>query len=101
MIDLEILKANPELAKSVKFEISGTELITVTDELTRRAIDLEKAKKTPEPEVYLTPEEMARTLRVSQVTLWSWDKKGITHPLRIGNMKRYRRSDVEKFLTQE
>ena len=100
MVDLNILKQNPELAKSIRFEISGTELLTYSDEMLKQIVEA-KVKETQEPETYLTSEEMARTLKISLVTLWSWDKKGITHPLRIGNTKRYRLSDVEKFLTGE
>ena len=97
MIDLQVLKENPELAKSVRFEITGSDLLTVNDEYARRAVEAEKAKKIPAPEEYLTGEEYANILKISRVTLWSYDKKGITNPVRIGNSKRYRRSDIEKF----
>jgi DNA-binding transcriptional MerR regulator len=32
--------------------------------------------------------------------LWHWDRKGITNPVRIGNAKRYRSSDLDKLLKQ-
>jgi len=51
-------------------------------------------------EEYLTPTEMAQFLKISMVTLWHWDKKGITRPLRIGNLKRYRKSDLEKIIVE-
>lgn len=51
-------------------------------------------------EEYLTPSEMAQSLKVSMVTLWNWDKQGITNPLRIGNLKRYRKSDFERILVE-
>jgi hypothetical protein len=51
-------------------------------------------------EEYLTPAEMAQFLKVSMVTLWHWDKKGITRPLRVGNLKRYRKSDLEKIIVE-
>ena len=100
MIDLQVLKENPELAKSIRFEITGFDLLTVTDEFSRRAVEAEKAKKIPAPEEYLTGEEFANILKISMVTLWNYDKRGITTPLRIGNSKRYRRSDVEKVLAK-
>lgn len=98
MIDLIVLKDNPELAKSVRFEISGFDFITVADEFARRAVEVEKSKKIPAMEEYLTPAELAEILHVSLVTIWSWDKKGITVPYRIGNKKLYKRSDLEKIL---
>jgi len=51
-----------------------------------------------EDDVYLTPSEMAQSLKISMVTLWHWDNKGITKPLRIGNLKRYKKSDLQKIM---
>ena len=53
---------------------------------------------TPEPKVqerYLTTEQVCELLSITRVTLWSWDKKGITQPIKIGNLKRYKLSDIE------
>lgn len=100
MIDLMFLKENPEVAKSVRVEISGADLLALSKSLYELALaDTKQTSK--EEEVYLTPAQMAKTLQVSLVTLWSWDKKGITKPQRIGNAKRYRRSDIEKMLSPE
>lgn len=96
MIDWKILRENPELAKNVRLEISGADLLDYSDEIVKRAMEAGKAKESHEE--YLTAEEMAKTLKISLVTLWSWDKKGLTKPLRIGNQKRYRRSDLEIIL---
>lgn len=42
----------------------------------------------------LTPEETAQLLKVSKVTVWDWDKRGILNARRIGNQVRYLRSEV-------
>jgi predicted DNA-binding transcriptional regulator AlpA len=97
MIDLTILKTNPELANNVKLEVSGADLLAFGESIHKQA----SAVKPPEKdEIYLTAEELAKILKVSLVTIWSWDKKGITKPLRIGNQKRYRKSDIENFLQE-
>ncbi len=57
-------------------------------------------QSTQKEEEYLTPAEMAQFLKISMVTLWHWDKKGITRPLRVGNLKRYRRSDLELIMVE-
>lgn len=101
MIDLNVLKENPELAKSVKLEISGADLLAFGESIHKSAIAESEKNAPKETEVYLTPAQLAEALQVSLVTLWSWDKKGITRPLRIGNAKRYRRSDLEKILTND
>jgi hypothetical protein len=100
MIDLNILKENPELAKSLKLEITGSDLLAFGESIHKSAI-AEAEKTSKEIEEYLTPSQFAEALQVSLVTLWSWDKKGITRPLKIGNAKRYRRSDLEKILQGE
>jgi hypothetical protein len=97
MIDLNILTNNPELAKSVKLEITGADLLAFGESIHKKATDEDK-KNTVRDEIYLTPAQFAETLQVSLVTLWSWDKKHITRPLRIGNKKLYRRSDLERIL---
>lgn len=99
MIDLNVLKENPEIAKSIKLEINGADLLAFGKYIHNNAIALGK-KQPIEIEEYLTPKQFADAIQVSLVTLWSWDKKGITKPLRIGNAKRYRRSDLEKILSQ-
>ena len=53
-----------------------------------------------ETETYLTPQEVAEKLRVSLVTLWKYDRKGITKPVRIGGKRLYRSSDVEGILNK-
>ena len=93
----EILKTNPELAGNLTINLNASDLLDFAELCITRA----KQEK-PEPsdkEEYLTPAQFAEALQVSLVTLWSWDKKGITRPLRIGNAKRYRRSDLEKILS--
>jgi hypothetical protein len=97
MIDLNILTGNQELAKSVKLELTGADLLAFGESIHKRATEESTPK---EVETYLTPAQFAATVHVSLVTLWTWDKKGITNPLRIGNKKLYRRSDLEKILQE-
>lgn len=101
-IDIKALAENPDLVKALKLEVSLQDLLAYSDEVDRKGYARGKKQQALIPaEEYLTSEEMAKTLKISLVTLWSWDKKGITQPLKIGNQKRYRRSDLEKILTHE
>ena len=52
-------------------------------------------KKQPE---YLTRKEVAKILKVSLVTLSDWNKKGILKPYRLGNLIRYKRSELDTAL---
>jgi len=98
MIDLALVKENPELAKSIKIEMSLADLIEFGESIHRTAIEYAKRKTSNNEEEYFTPQQLAALLKVSLVTLWSWDNRGILSPLRISNIKRYRKSDIEKIL---
>jgi hypothetical protein len=98
MIDLSILKENPELAKNIRLEVSGTDLLAFGEYLQSHASETTIKSKSQSVEEYLTPKQFAEALQISLVTLWSWDKKKITLPLHIGSQKRYRRSDLEKIM---
>jgi Helix-turn-helix domain len=92
----EILKSNPEIEGNLIINVSASDLKDFAELCINRGKQEKPEPK--DPEEYLTPNQFAEALQVSLVTLWSWDKKGITRPLRIGNAKRYRRSDLEKIL---
>jgi hypothetical protein len=92
----EILKSNPELAG--KLTISNT--IADLMEFAKYCIELERQEKPePKPEEYLTPQQAIEMLRISNVTLWHYDKKKITNPVRVGGKRLYRASDLEKLLS--
>lgn len=55
-------------------------------------------RKDPEPDTYLTPDEVASELGVSKNTLWRWDKIGYLSPVRVGRKPLYRRSDIDCIL---
>lgn len=61
---------------------------------------LQKLVSKPEPELppaekYLTVEQLCELLNVSRVTLWNWEKSGILKSFRIGNLKRFKLSEIE------
>lgn len=96
---IEILKNSPELAGTLTISTNAKDL----QELAEYCIERGRKEKpeVKDPEEYLTPAEYAKALKISLVTLWSWDKKHLTRPLRIGNKKLYRRSDLEKILEHD
>lgn len=47
-------------------------------------------------EKYLTAKQAAEKLQVSSRTLIRWEKSGTLTPKRIGGIKRYKASDLEK-----
>lgn len=74
----------------------------INQKLDQIQADLEGLKSKPDPEPptsekYLTTEQVCELLSVSRVTLWNWQKSEILNPLRIGNLKRYKLSQIENF----
>lgn len=45
---------------------------------------------------YLTAKQVAQQLQVSEKTLRRWEKTGQLKPKRIGGIKRFKASDLEK-----
>ena len=49
---------------------------------------------------WLTSKEVQSLLKISPVTLWKYDKQGITRPNKMGNRKRYRKDEVLSIMTK-
>lgn len=47
------------------------------------------------PDVLLDTKEVCKRLKVSRVTVWSYEKKKLLRPIRIGKNKRYWQSEIE------
>jgi hypothetical protein len=57
---------------------------------TKAEIDL----STDAPEQYIDQKKVQEIYSVSSVTVWEWEKKGILKSYRIGNLKRFKMSEV-------
>ncbi|HPE74698.1 MAG TPA: helix-turn-helix domain-containing protein [Draconibacterium sp.] len=98
MINIELLTKHPELAENITFSMKGNDLILfaheLADRMTRNTSQPVATVTPSEPDILLTVDEAAEFLKVSRVTLWQWEKKKILIPSKIGNMLRYRKSDI-------
>ena len=97
-MNLEILNQNPELAKNITLQMSGTDLVTFANELANQtASQTEKRLLALNKEdQLLTRSQVSEKLCVTLSTLWRWEKQNVLTPIRIGSKVRYRLSDVEK-----
>jgi predicted DNA-binding transcriptional regulator AlpA len=50
---------------------------------------------------WLTSKEVTSLLKITSVTLWNYDKQGLTKPQRIGRRKRYLQSDILAILQRK
>jgi excisionase family DNA binding protein len=49
----------------------------------------------PTTERFLTSEEVCQLLSCSRVSIWNWERAGLIQSFRIGNLKRFKMSDIE------
>lgn len=47
-----------------------------------------------EPDRFITKKDVATLFGVSEVSVWDWEKKGLLTGYRIGNLVRYKYSEV-------
>jgi len=69
---------------------------SVNETLNKRLDQLEANLQPKVPDEYMTRKEVASLFKVSLVTTYEWDKKGILKPYKIGkNRVRYLRAEIE------
>ncbi len=75
-------------------ELKNIILVDVRAEINTLAHNFQPIK----PNEYLTRQETAKMLKVSLVTISDWNKKKILNPYRLGNLIRYKLSEIEQAL---
>jgi len=84
-----------------------TQLHNITPEELKQAIiseirielkEISKKFQPVRPPEYVTRKEAAKILKVSLVTIHDWNKKRILKPYRLGNLIRYKRSELDQAL---
>ncbi|MHA1213000.1 MAG: helix-turn-helix transcriptional regulator [Candidatus Heimdallarchaeota archaeon] len=81
---------------SIKIEVTAEDLKNFGKLIATKSFEAIQSQASQKSDSqYITGEKVCEILDISRVTLWQWDKKGITKPIRMGNLKRYRRSDID------
>jgi len=82
---------------NITLNVTRDELIHFAHEVASEILQSNQ-NQTPkdEPEEWVTREVVSKRLSVSLTTLWHWNNKGILNSYRMGNMVRYKWSEVEK-----
>jgi excisionase family DNA binding protein len=76
------------------FQVLLDELSSIQSKIDELKKSLSQSTKIPPEEVFLTQKETAQLLGVSTVTLWAWERKNLLKSYRIGNLKRYKKSEI-------
>ena len=50
---------------------------------------------------WLTSKEVLSVLKITSTTLWNYDNSGLTKPQKVGNRKRYKKSDIIQILSRK
>jgi excisionase family DNA binding protein len=70
------------------------------DKLDAKLSEKHQVKPEAGPEL-LTTDEVCKLLSVCRVTLWHWEKKGILRSVRMGNLKRFRRKEINDMVDKK
>jgi excisionase family DNA binding protein len=84
---------------NVTFTIKADEMKKVIDycvDKTRQELELFLTEQATE--TYLSIKQVAEMLQVNKATLWRWAKLNILVPTTVGGVRRYKMSDVKRFL---
>lgn len=62
--------------------------------------EVSKNKNSSKEEEYLSSKKVCELIEIDPSTLWHWEKKGYLVPVRVGGLKRYRKSEINTLLDQ-
>lgn len=80
---------------TIKIEVTPEDLKSFGRQIANEVIKAtESREKEKEENPFLTSEQVEKIFQVKRMTIWQWDKKGITKPIYLGKLKRYRRKDI-------
>lgn len=92
MKNFEVLLSNPELAKYIRIEITGEDLLELSATLIKVGKEQERIEKKKQ---YLSIDEVCKITRKTRASLHRWHKDNILKHNHIGL---YKKSDVDKFM---
>lgn len=76
--------------------VEVSDLLTSVRQIVEQAVKTAKTPPAPvsEPDRFLDQKEVAQIFGVSTVSIWQWEKAGLLKSYRIGNLKRFKYSEV-------
>ena len=74
--------------------VEVAELLTSVRQIVETAIKTPTPPSLPDPERFLDQKQVAEIFNVSTVSIWDWERKGLLKSYRIGNLKRFKYSEV-------
>ena len=76
--------------------VEVSELLTSVRQIVEAAVKTATPPPAPvaEPERYIDQKAVSEIFGVSSVSVWSWEKAGLLQSYRIGNLKRFKYSEV-------
>ncbi len=92
-----MLGTNP----NISITINGGELRKAFATLIDSAIDRYKREVEAQPDdILYSIKQVSEILSVDKSTLWRWQQSGYLVPAKIGDLPRYRKSQIDKLLSR-
>lgn len=99
------LKAMNDIAEGesqVIIQVTADALKTVVEEMYRKVEERAKAEcEQLREKATITRKDACEILGVAPSTLWRWNKEGYLKPVRIGAKVLYKRSDIDRLLSNK
>jgi len=87
---------------NVSITISANDLQDVINyTISKTRMELEKVITDDKAEVYLSPSEASKLLKVSLTTLWHWNKRNYLSPVEVGGKRVYLQSEIKALLSKK
>lgn len=77
--------------------LSKEEFITLLENTIEKKLDDSKSNSSPE---YLSVQEVAKLLKLSEITIYNYVKKGILPSKKVGRRHRFQVSEIESMLQE-
>jgi len=93
-MDLKILMENPEIAAKMRFEISGSDMLSVIQSGIESALNKQSSQVEEKIEKPISQADAIKYLGKSRQTLISWRKKGIITGHTLGGRVYFLKSEL-------
>lgn len=87
----------------ISIQVAPDDLQRFISNAVEKAITDHISKQQPpakNPDKLYSINDLMERFGVSRISIWSWEKKGLLKSVRIGNLKRFKESDIQNFINK-
>ena len=87
-----------ESGSNIQVTVAAKDLRDFAQYMINEAKSLKNSSKEEE---YLSPKRVCERLEICETTLWNWQNRKYLVPIKVGGLKRYRKSDIDIILNNK